>query len=207
MDGDMRKAYARLAGDYDRNRGAFDMTEVLESFYRRLDTRHGTLLDLGCGAGEPFARWFVDRGWEVSGVDGCPEMLDLARNYVPEMQLVCEDMRKLKYGDGIFDAVTCVYSLFHIPADDQFALLANIFNWLRPGGKLLFTYATREYTGEETFSGWKEFMGERLFYSHRTPEELKRRLQEIGFVVNELTFRAIGGETFLWVTATKADAS
>ncbi|HOC59654.1 MAG TPA: hypothetical protein PKN70_06880, partial [Smithellaceae bacterium] len=45
-------------------------------------------------------------------------------------------------------------------------------HWLRPGGKLLFTYATKEYTGADIFNGFKKFMGENLFYSHTTPENL-----------------------------------
>ncbi|HRT05891.1 MAG TPA: hypothetical protein P5204_09345 [Kiritimatiellia bacterium] len=84
-------------------------------------------------------------------------------------------------------------------------LFAKFRRWLRPGGQVLFTYATKEYTGAAEFEGEKEFMGQRLFYSHTTPEKLRAQLAAAGLAVRAWDFRAIGGETFLWVTAAKAE--
>jgi len=57
--------YDEFADTYEHNRGLFDMTEVLESFYRRLGKSQGRVLDLGCGAGEPFASSFIERGSRI----------------------------------------------------------------------------------------------------------------------------------------------
>ena len=42
------------------------------------------VLDVGCGTGIPTARQLVAAGWEVTGIDISPVMLDLARRNVPE---------------------------------------------------------------------------------------------------------------------------
>jgi hypothetical protein len=46
-------------------------------------------------------------------------------------------------------------------------------------------------------------MGEQLFYSHKTPQELFADLNETGFTVLSDVYRNIGSEIFLWVTAAK----
>ena len=72
---------------------------------------------------------------------------------------------------------------------------------LDPQGCLLFTYATKEYTGSDEFEGYKEFSGEQLYYSHKTPQELYKDLMNTGFKILSADYRAIGGETFLRVAA------
>lgn len=199
----LQNIYDGFADTYDENRGLFDMTEVFDSFYSGLDSDSGCLLDLGCGAGEPLARFFLDLGWQVTGVDFSKRMLELARRYAPEMEQVGGDMREVQFDQASFDAVAAVYSLFHVPRDDHRRLLANVLSWLKPGGRLLFTYATKEYTGEEEFDGFIEFMGQQLYYSHTRPEKLRKMLEEVGFTAVSFIYRDIGGETFLWVTAAK----
>ncbi len=195
------KIYDGFAETYEANRGLFDMNAVFASFWSSLAQERGCLLDLGCGAGEPFARWFADRGWSVTGVDFSKRMLELAAKYVPEMRTVQADMRDADFPAASFDAVTAIYSLFHVPSCDQPALFAKIRSWLRPQGKLLFTYATKDYTGSEEFDGCKEFMGQQLYYSHRSPAALRSMLEQAGFGIEAAEHRSIGGETFLWVRA------
>ena len=55
--------------------------------------------------------------------------------------------------------------------------------------------------GADEFEGEKEFMGQQLFYSHTTPENLRAQLADAGLAIRAFDLRDIGGETFLWVTA------
>ena len=205
MSGDLRQIYDRFADTYEQNRGLFDMSEVIDDFSRRLPQRPGRLLDLGCGAGEPFPAFFITRGWRVTGVDFSSRMLELARHYQPNMETVEADIRNVEFPDRQFDAVTAIYCLFHIEHEKHGGIFQKIFRWMKPAGKLLFTYATKEYTGAEIFNGYKEFMGEKLFYSHTTPGNLTAILKTIGFTIESETYRNIGGETFLWITAGKPE--
>lgn len=196
----LRQVYDELATTYEAGRGAFDTTPVFDALYRRLPEGGGHLLDLGCGAGEPIARLFIERGWRVTGVDFSPAMLGLAARLVPEMTRIQADIREVELPAASFDAATLIYSLFHVPRADHPSLFAKLFRWLRPGGRLLFTYATKEYTGQEEFEGYKEFLGRSLFYSHTTPLKLRDQMDAAGFACDSAAYRDIGGETFLWVT-------
>ena len=203
MESSLRDIFDRFAGAYEANRGHFDMAEVLGPFFAGLDKPKGRLLDLGCGAGEPFPRFFLDRGWEVCGVDFSPNMLRLAARYAPGMRTLCADMLDVAFDPASFDALTCIYALFHVPRARHPELFAKFFRWLRPGGQALFTYATRAYTGDDAFEGEKEFMGQRLFYSHWAPDTLRAQLADAGLAVESAALRDIGGESFLWTTVRK----
>jgi ubiquinone/menaquinone biosynthesis C-methylase UbiE len=196
----LQQIYDELAPTYDAGRGAFDTSQVFEAFYRRLSPDGGHLLDLGCGAGEPIARLFLEHGWRVTGVDISGVMLSLAAQLAPQMTRIQADMRDVALPESSFDAVTLIYSLFHVPRDDHLRLFARLFRWLRPGGRLLFTYATKEYTGQEEFEGYKEILGRPLFCSHTTPLKLRAQLEAAGFACDSASYRDIGGETFLWIT-------
>ena len=203
MNPPLHEIYDHFAETYEAHRGLFDMSDILKPFFDGLNRPAGHLLDLGCGAGEPFPRYFIDRGWTVQGVDFSQKMLQLAARYTPEMQTLCADIRTVDFAPAHFDAITSIYSLFHIPRTNHPALFSNIHRWLRPGGKILFTYATKEYTGQAEFDGYKEFLGQSLFYSHTTPENLHAELHHAGLHTESAHLREIGGESFLWVVATK----
>lgn len=200
MQKTLREIYNGFASTYEQNRGLFDMTDVINQFYNALEVKKGSLLDLGCGAGEPFARFFVDNSWQVTGIDFSEKMLEMAARFVPEMQTVCKDMREIDFPAQSFDAITAVYSLFHVPKADHQSLFERMHRWLNPKGRALFTYATKEYTGSDEFDGYKEFMGQQLYYSHKTPKALYKDLINAGFKITSTDYRDIGGETFLWVT-------
>jgi len=203
MNQDLREIYDNFALTYEENRGLFDMTEVFNSFYKRLNVKNGDLLDLGCGAGEPFAKSFADCGWKVTGVDFSQKMLELAKKFVPQMRTINADMTEVEFASNQFDAITAIYSLFHVSREDHAALFEKFYRWLYPQGKALFTYATKEYTGQTEFDGYKEFMGQKLYYSHKSTDRLFADLSNTGFKIEAADYRNIGGETFLWVTAGK----
>ena len=199
----LQKVYDGFAEIYDESREQFDIDELIRSFYQRLKSNQGELLDLGCGAGIPLARFFAERNWSVTGVDFSRKMLDLANKHVPQMKTVFADITQIEFDEKAFDAITAIYSLFHIPKDQHHDLFEKIYSWLKPGGMAFFTYATKEYTGNDVFDGYKEFLGQRLYYSHDTLQALNRLLHEIGFYVESKEYKTIAEETFLWVTLRK----
>lgn len=199
----LQDVYDGFAETYESNRGSFDISSLLDSFYASLSTEEGHLLDLGCGAGEPVARFFIDNGWQVTGCDFSQQMIGLAKKFVPEMKAVHGDMTKLSFEAESFTAISATYSLFHISSKLHFSLFEEIYRWLKPGGKILFTYATQDYTGSLEFDGVKMFLGERLYYSHKSPDALCSDLNEIGFALEQKATHEIGGEKFLWLTAAK----
>lgn len=195
--------YDQLADTYAAGRHRFDTTPILERLAQRLPTG-AWLLDVGCGAGEPTACYFLNQGCAVVGIDLSERMLTLARQRAPEADFRRMDMRQLDFPAESFDAITAVYSVFHLPRADHQALFAGFARVLQPGGVLLLTLATREYSGHDEFDGEVEFLGRRLPYSHDRPEAALNKLRAAGFAILDDRLLAIGGETFYWVIAGKS---
>ena len=203
MKTSLQETYDGFAKGYESSRVLFDISKILDSFYSQHPIEKGELLDLGCGAGEPVARYFLDRHWLVTGVDFSERMLELAAHYAPEMKTLHANMTDIAFNTNQFNAIIASYSLFHIPAKEHAALFEKFHRWLKPNGKALFTYATKEYTGSDEFDGYKKFMDQELFYSHKSPDALYADLENIGFKIEASDYHNIGNETFLWVTVGK----
>jgi ubiquinone/menaquinone biosynthesis C-methylase UbiE len=63
-----------------------------------------TLLDVGTGTGL-FAEAFHKRGLTVAGIDANPEMLEAARQYLPDVELRQATAEKIPYPAQVFDIV------------------------------------------------------------------------------------------------------
>lgn len=76
--------YSRRARDFDadRTKTLFERP-WLDALLDHVPEA-GTVLDLGCGSGEPIARHLIERGRRVTGVDASPGLIDLCRARFPE---------------------------------------------------------------------------------------------------------------------------
>ena len=77
-----------------------------------------TVLDLGCGAGEPIGRYLLERGCRLTGVDSAPEMIAICEHHLPQQAWRVADMRSLSLGQA-FDGIVAWDSFFHLCHDDQ----------------------------------------------------------------------------------------
>ena len=93
-----------------------------EAFAQELNSG-SSVLDLGCGAGDPVARYLVEHGLRVTGVDSSPEMIALARDRLPEQKWIVADMRQLQLGRR-FDGILAWDSYFHLAHEAQRAMFA-----------------------------------------------------------------------------------
>ena len=98
----------------------------------------GSILDLGCGAGEPIAGYFLQRGFAVTGLDFSQPLLDLAQQRYPDAEWICGDMRTLQL-ERRFDGIIGWNSFFHLTRDQQRDLLPKLAAHLAPGGVLMLT--------------------------------------------------------------------
>jgi SAM-dependent methyltransferase len=94
---------------------------LYEAVLEELALGPGTrLLDVGCGPGL-FLRLAAQRGATVSGIDAAAPFVEIARERVPDAELVTGDMETLPFEDGSFDAVTS-FDTFHLAAEPAQAL-------------------------------------------------------------------------------------
>lgn len=132
------------------------------------------VLDLGCGNGAKIAR-VADR-FDVVGVDISERQLQLARAAVPEATFHQADFTELDLPAETFDAVTALYSIVHVPRDEQPALFARILYWLKPGG--LFLASLSHVGGEDRVDEW---LGVDMFFSGFDANTNRRLVREAGF--------------------------
>ncbi|MCP2257500.1 Methyltransferase domain-containing protein [Streptoalloteichus tenebrarius] len=96
----------------------------------------GVAVDAACGTGRVSAL-LAERGHQVIGVDGSPEMLARAVERVPSGRFSVGDLHRLPVGDNEADLVVCALALTHVPALDP--VMAEFARVLRPGGHLVIS--------------------------------------------------------------------
>ena len=156
--------YQRRAHDFDRERGR-DLSEQswLDRFAALLP-RGGSVLDVGCGMGEPMARHLIERGFALTGIDAAPAMVDLCRSRFPHARFVVADMRALRLG-SIHDGILAWDSFFHLCRDDQRAMFGVFRMHAAPEAALMFTSGPHD--GEAVGS----YHGEPLYHASLAPDE------------------------------------
>ncbi len=166
--------YSRRASDLDadRCRTLFERP-WLDAFLAHVPPA-GTVLDLGCGSGEPIARHLIEQGRRLTGVDASPGLIDLCRRRFPGHDWRVADMRGFEGGE-VFDGVIAWHSLIHLAPEDQPAMFALFARRLRPGGALLFTSGSKH---GETVGDWR---GEALYHGSLSLGDYRAALDEAGF--------------------------
>lgn len=95
-----------------------------------------TCLDLGCGNGTLTAE-LEAAGFDVTGMDASPEMVELARATRPELRFVLGDATSFELDEPV-DVVFSNSMLHWIDAERQPAALAHIAAALCRGGEFVF---------------------------------------------------------------------
>ncbi len=165
--------YDRQAATYDaqRSRALFE-ARWLARFTRCL-APGGRVLDLGCGTGEPIARWFRTEGFAVTGVDFSPAMLEIARSRFPAGDWREADMRVLDLAET-FNGIIAWDSFFHLTPDEQRTCIAHLSGHLEPGGSALLT------VGPDAGEAYGRVGGEAVYHSSLSPAEYAACLEKNG---------------------------
>jgi SAM-dependent methyltransferase len=160
--------YQRHAHAWDRLRQATPETFARERVwlerFRQVMGGGREVLDLGCGGGEPVARYLIEEEYAVTGVDSSAALLEQCRQRFPQQQWLNADMRGLAL-DRDFDGILAWNSLFHLSPDDQRAMFAVFERHARPGCALMFT------SGPQAGEAIGEFEGEALYHASLDPGE------------------------------------
>ncbi|MFS4436689.1 class I SAM-dependent DNA methyltransferase [Paracoccaceae bacterium GXU_MW_L88] len=136
----------------------------------------GTILDLGCGSGAPMGRFLVDQGFTLTGVDSAPEMIAIARQNIPEAELIAADMRSLDLGRK-FHGLLAWHSSFHLRPEGQRAMFPIFAKHAAAGAALMFT------SGPKQGIAMGEFEGEPLYHASLDPEDYRALLATHGFAL------------------------
>jgi SAM-dependent methyltransferase len=163
----------------------------LERFCALIPTG-AAIVDIGCGSGVPIARGLIDRGFDVTGVDGSANMLALFRHNLPGVAAWRMDMRQLALGRR-FAGLLAWDSLFHLSPQDQRGMFARFQAHAAPGAALMFT------SGPEEGCAIGELAGDPLYHGSLDPDEYRARLHETGFDLVDHVMADPGCDRTVWL--------
>ena len=194
----------RIASLYDRHASVWDSVRSRDLFerdwlerFRALLPPAGSVLDIGCGSGEPIARFFIEAGHRLTGVDSSPAMIAMCQERFPNAAWTVADMRTLSLGE-CFDGILAWDSFFHLRHDDQRRMFPLFGAHANAHAALMFTSGPGHGEAVGTFEG------ESLYHASLSPAEYRTLLAENGFevVAFEVEDAACGGHT-IWLARHK----
>ncbi|MDD1662224.1 MAG: class I SAM-dependent methyltransferase [Methanomicrobiales archaeon] len=153
-------------------------------------------IDLGCGAGN-YAIYLAGMGFDVTGVDGSPTAIEIAKEKAEEKGIRCnfivaDLLGDLHEVDGTFDFAYDWEVLHHIFPDDREPYMKNVHKILNPGAKYLsvcFSDEDLQFGGTGKFR--KTTIGTVLYFSSET--EICELLSPY-FIIGELKTIDISGK-------------
>jgi demethylmenaquinone methyltransferase/2-methoxy-6-polyprenyl-1,4-benzoquinol methylase len=92
------------------------------------------VLDVATGTGLVAAELIRQKGCTVVGLDQSPEMLAVAGERLPDVELIEASAESLPFADASFDALTFTYLLRYV--DEPAETLAELARVVRPGGTI-----------------------------------------------------------------------
>ena len=159
--------------------------------------KKGAMLDLGCGGGEPIARYFINHGFRVTGVDTSPTMIGCCKERFPDQTWILGDMRDLTLTSR-FDVIVAWDSFFHLNHESQRHMFRTFRDHCEPNGVLVFT------SGPKMGETYGTMQGREFYHASLDPETYQDLLAAHGFTVilNKIEDPACGGRT-VWVACRK----
>jgi len=132
----------------------------------------GTVLDIGCGSGEPVTAALLDVGLTVSAIDASPTLVATFRRQFPDVEIACEPAESSGLFGRTFDGAVMIGLMFLLPEAAQRALIGRVAGVLRPDGRFLFTSPRQACAWDDVLTGRRS--------SSLGAEEYGRILDEAG---------------------------
>ena len=142
------------------------------------------VLDLGCGTGR-HALFLASQGFQVYATDLSETGIKIARRKAKSLGLSIHfkqhDMREIPFADNFFDAVICIWTIYHGTLADIQKTVSEVYRVLKVNGtfhtdmlsvdhlKFVETYGLGDEIEKNTFVGEKE--GEEDVPHHYTTRE------------------------------------
>ena len=135
--------YNRYAATYFESTVTIDMSEARKKFEKYLP-EGGSVLDLGCGSGRDSLA-FLEDGYEVTPLDGSPEMCALAEIHT-DLEVLNMTFEELDF-EEVFDGIWACASLLHVPEEKMPDILKKIELALQPGGHVYISVKEGDFQG------------------------------------------------------------
>jgi trans-aconitate methyltransferase len=175
----------------DRGNRLFE-TPWLDRFLG-LVPRDGAIVDIGCGSAQPIARYFIEKGYDVTGVDSSPALIDICKSHFPGQEWIVADMRTLSLSRS-FRGILAWDSFFHLCLEDQRQMFPIFRKHAAPNAVLMFT------SGPSHSEVIGTFRGEPLYHASLDETEYRALLNDSGFdVVSHVVEDPACGRHTIWL--------
>lgn len=170
----VKAGYDKIASEYSAIRKSdSEDVRLLRQLVDRLP-KNAIVLDAGCGSGYPVAR-FLDQYFHLTGIDFSLNQLQLAKQQVPRVELVCADIANMPFREDTFDAVCSYYAIIHIPRNEHERALVGFLNTLRPGGLALLCMGAGDLPIDTS-----SYHGTPMFWSHFDRDTNLKMIRDTG---------------------------
>ncbi|CAN7695907.1 class I SAM-dependent methyltransferase [Bradyrhizobium sp. LjRoot220] len=185
--------YQRHASAWAQDRGSRLVERAWLDRFRALLPAGATVLDIGSGSGEPIARYLIEQGCNVTGVDSSPGLIALCMASFPDLAWHVADMRTLALTRR-FSGLLAWDSFFHLCPDDQRRMFPIFRQHAAPRAALMFT------SGPAYGEAIGSYKGEPLYHASLDATEYCALLHANGFemVTHVVEDPACGGHT-VWL--------
>jgi SAM-dependent methyltransferase len=153
----------------------------------------GSVLDMGCGAGQPIAAYLIERGFAVTGLDSSKAMITMFQARFPGQEALISDMRTLALR-RTFHGILAWDSFFHLDPDSQRRMFPVFRAHAAPRAALMFT------SGPAHGEAIGRLEGEPLYHASLDAAEYSQLLDSHDFdvVATIAADRTCGGRT-VWL--------
>jgi 2-polyprenyl-3-methyl-5-hydroxy-6-metoxy-1,4-benzoquinol methylase len=178
MERDFSNGWEAVAHDLIAFRGDTGLTTVME--WATSLPKGGSIIDIGCGSGEPMSSALVGMGFQVAGIDASPTLAAAYRRRFQGALIACEPAERSTFFGRQFNAAIAIGLLFLLGDNAQRVLIHNVAAALRPQGRFLFSAPKQPCT-------WQDLLTDRLSTSLGAAE-YRRVLAGVGMeIVGEYT--------------------
>jgi hypothetical protein len=185
--------YQRHAQAWATERGNTLFEKPWLDRFLALMPRGAPIVDIGCGSAEPIARYFSEKGYDVTGADSSPALIDICKTRFPHQNWIIADMRTLSLG-RFFSGILAWDSFFHLCPEDQRRMFPIFRNHAAPNAALMFT------SGPSHGEAIGDFRGEPLYHASLDQTEYRSLLDNGGFdVVSHVVEDQNCGRHTIWL--------
>lgn len=102
------------------------------------------ILDFGCGSGRD-TKYFLDKGYLVTAVDGSQKLCDLASKFtgINVKKMLFQELNE----HGVYDGIWACASILHLPKVELIAVLKKMCEALKKNGIIYTSFKYGEFEG------------------------------------------------------------